>query len=146
MNIYCYIFIVHSLSALVAVSRVQAGCQSAQHTSPGQHTLYIYIYMYMYIYIYIYIYIYRKTDSIHHHHHPEGVVYRNCCLNSSTFVVSETVSRRWWCIESLFPIHIYIYVYIYIYIYIQRERERERERDITYIHIFIHVKHICVYI
>ena len=47
----------------------------------------------------------RKTDSIHHHHHhhPEGVVYRSFCLNSSTFAVSEIASRRWWCIESLFP-------------------------------------------
>ena len=48
----------------------------------------------------------RKTDSIHHHHHhhhPEGVVYRGFCLNSSTAAVSKIVSRRWWCIESLFP-------------------------------------------
>ena len=60
----------------------------------------------------------RKTDSIHHHHqhqqqqqqqhhhhhHPEGVVYRNFCLNSSTFVASEIASMTWWwCIESLFP-------------------------------------------
>ena len=37
----------------------------------------------------------RKTSSIHHRHHhhhhdhhPEGVVYRSCCLNSSTFAVS----------------------------------------------------------
>ena len=49
----------------------------------------------------------RKADSIHHHHHhhhPEGVVYRSFCLNSSTSAVSEIVSRRWWCIEYLFPI------------------------------------------
>ena len=50
----------------------------------------------------------RKTDSIHHHHHhlhhhAEGVVYRSFCLNSSALAVSETASRRWWCIESLFP-------------------------------------------
>ena len=44
----------------------------------------------------------RKNDFIHHHH-PEGVVYRCFCLNSSTFAVSEIVSRRWWCIESPFP-------------------------------------------
>ena len=43
----------------------------------------------------------RKTDAIHRHH-PEGVVYRSFHLNSSTFAVSEVVSRRWWCIESLF--------------------------------------------
>ena len=43
-----------------------------------------------------------KTDSIHHHH-PEGAVYRNCCLNSSTVAVSKVTSRRWWCIESVFP-------------------------------------------
>ena len=36
-------------------------------------------------------------------HHPEGVVYRSFCLNSSTFAASEIVSRRWWCIGSLFP-------------------------------------------
>ena len=51
----------------------------------------------------------------HHHHHrattttttttttQRGVVYRSFCLNSSTFVVSEIASRRWWYIESLFP-------------------------------------------
>ena len=52
--------------------------------------------------------IYRRTDSIHHNHHhhhnPEGVVYRNFCLNSATVAVSEITSRRWWCIESLSPI------------------------------------------
>ena len=67
----------------------------------------------------------RKTDSIHHHY-PEGVVYRSSCLNSSTVAVSEIPSRRWWCIESLFPIYIYIHnisisIYLslslYIYIY-----------------------------
>ena len=36
-------------------------------------------------------------------HHPEGVVCTSCRLNSSTVAVSETASRRWWCIESLFP-------------------------------------------
>ena len=40
----------------------------------------------MYIYIYIYIYIYRQF-----------------CLNSGTVAVSKGTSRRWWCIESLFP-------------------------------------------
>ena len=33
-----------------------------------------------------------------------GGVYRSVCLNSGTFAVSETASRRWWCIESLFPL------------------------------------------
>ena len=46
----------------------------------------------------------RKTDSIYTTNHPEGVVYRSFCFNSSTVAVSEVVSRRWWCIESLFPI------------------------------------------
>ena len=46
----------------------------------------------------------RKSDFMHHHHHhPEGMVYRNLCLNSSTLAVSEIASRRWWCIESVFP-------------------------------------------
>ena len=45
----------------------------------------------------------RKNDLIHHRIHPEGVVYRSLCLNSSTFAVSEIASRRWWCIEPLFP-------------------------------------------
>ena len=45
----------------------------------------------------------RKSDFIHHNHHPEGVVYRNFGLNSSTFAISEIASKRWWCIESLFP-------------------------------------------
>ena len=46
----------------------------------------------------------RKTDSIHHHHHhPEVVMYRSFGLNSNTFAVSKVTSRRWWCIESLFP-------------------------------------------
>ena len=44
----------------------------------------------------------RMTDSIHHHH-PEGVVYRSFCLNSGTVAVSKVTSRRWWCIESIFP-------------------------------------------
>ena len=44
----------------------------------------------------------RKTEFIHHHS-PEGVVYRSFCLSSGTFADSETASRRWWCIESLFP-------------------------------------------
>ena len=44
----------------------------------------------------------RKNDFIHHN--PEGLVYRSFCLNSSTFAVSETASRRWWCIEYLFPV------------------------------------------
>ena len=44
-----------------------------------------------------------KTDSIHPHH-PEGVVYGSFfCLNSGTVAVSKVPSRRWWCIESLFP-------------------------------------------
>ena len=43
----------------------------------------------------------RKTDSIHHH--PERLVYRSFCLNSGTVAVSKVTSRRWWCIESLFP-------------------------------------------
>ena len=30
-------------------------------------------------------------------------MYGGFCLNSSTFAVSETASRRWWCIESRFP-------------------------------------------
>ena len=46
----------------------------------------------------------RKTDSIHHH--PEGMVYRSFCLNSGTVAISKITSRRWWCIESLFPITI----------------------------------------
>ena len=58
--------------------------------------------MYVYIHIYIYIYKHRKTESIHHHH-PEGVVYRSVCLNSGTVAVSNITSRRWWCIESVFP-------------------------------------------
>ena len=47
----------------------------------------------------------RKSHFVHHHHHhhPGGVVYRSFCLNSNTFAVSEIASRRWWCIESLFP-------------------------------------------
>ena len=47
----------------------------------------------------------RKTDSEHHHHHhhPEGVVYRNWCLNSGTVAVSNITSRRWWGTESLSP-------------------------------------------
>ena len=44
-----------------------------------------------------------KSAFIRHHHHSEGVVYRSFCLNSSTLAVSETASRRWWCIEPLFP-------------------------------------------
>ena len=48
--------------------------------------------------------IHLKTDSIQHHHHPEGVVYRNFCFNSGTIAVSKITSRRWWCVESLFPI------------------------------------------
>ena len=44
----------------------------------------------------------RETDSIHHHH-PEGVVYRSFCLYSGIAAVSKNTSRRWWCIESLFP-------------------------------------------
>ena len=40
----------------------------------------------------------------HHHHHPEGVACRSFCLNSNTFAVSEMVSRRWLCVESLFPL------------------------------------------
>ena len=47
--------------------------------------------------------VFRKTDSIHNHH-PEGVVYRSFCLNSSTFAVSGIASRRWWCMESRFPV------------------------------------------
>ena len=43
----------------------------------------------------------RKTDFIYNHH-PEGVVYRTFCFLSSTFVVSETASRRWWRVESPF--------------------------------------------
>ena len=31
------------------------------------------------------------------------------CLNSSTVAVSEIASRRWWCIESLFPDHMKSY-------------------------------------
>ena len=48
------------------------------------------------------IYGLRKNDFMHNHHR-EGVVHRSSCLNSSTFAVSEIASRRWWCIESLFP-------------------------------------------
>ena len=44
----------------------------------------------------------RKTDSIHHHH-LEGVVYRSFCRNSGTVAVSKVTSRRWWCMEALFP-------------------------------------------
>ena len=52
-----------------------------------------------------------KTDSIHHHHHhhPEGVVYRSFCLNSSTVAVPEIVYRRWWCIESGFPLSVFYF-------------------------------------
>ena len=32
-----------------------------------------------------------------------GVVYRGFCLNSGIVAVSNVTSRRWWCIESLFP-------------------------------------------
>ena len=46
----------------------------------------------------------RKTDSIHLHHRPEGVVYRTFCFDSSTSAVSETASRRWWCVEISLPI------------------------------------------
>ena len=47
----------------------------------------------------------RKSESIHHHHHhPEGVVYRGVCLNYGAVAVSEITSRRWWCIESAFPV------------------------------------------
>ena len=71
--------------------------------------------IYIYIYIYIYNVYYRKSESIHHHHHhhhnhnhhhhhhQEGVVYRSFCLSSSAFAVSKVTSRRWWCVESLFP-------------------------------------------
>ena len=92
--------------------------------------IYIHIHIHIHIYIYIYtsLYMYigaaaghcdlrcgfcnvststrlpRKSDFIHHHHHhPEGVVYRNFCLDSNTFAVSEIASRRW-CTESLFPL------------------------------------------
>ena len=44
----------------------------------------------------------RKSEFTHHHH-PVGAVYRSVRLNSSTCAVSESASRRWWCIESLFP-------------------------------------------
>ena len=33
------------------------------------------------------------------------VVHRSFCLTSSTLAVSEIASRRWWCIESLFPVY-----------------------------------------
>ena len=45
----------------------------------------------------------RHHHYRHYHRHPEGLLYRSLCLKSSTFAVSETASRRWWCIESLFP-------------------------------------------
>ena len=45
----------------------------------------------------------RKSESIHHHHHPEGVLHRDFCLNSGTVAVSTITSRRWSCIESVFP-------------------------------------------
>ena len=86
--------------------------------------VYINIHLYDYIYIYIYTHIHydyhyddyrftcaflRKSDCFHHHrhhhhHHPEGVVCRGFCFNSGTVAVSEIVFRRWWCIESLFPL------------------------------------------
>ena len=112
-------------------------------------TIYIYIYIYVYIYVYnymiyicvcIYIYIYIHIcihTFVHHHHHLEGVVCKSFCLNSGTSAVSEVASRRWWCIEPLFPgktqqnkqcisiylsiylsLSLYIYIYIYIYMYI----------------------------
>ena len=56
------------------------------------------------IFIALVLQIPRKSDFLHHHQHPEGVVYRSFCLNSNTFAVSEIVSRRGWCIESLFPV------------------------------------------
>ena len=62
---------------------------------------------------YIVHYITRKTDSIQHHH-PEGVVYRSFCLNSGTVAVSEAISRRWWCIESVFPITLHYILLHYI--------------------------------
>ena len=46
----------------------------------------------------------RRNGLIHHHHHPEGVVYRGFRLNSGKVAVSKGTARRWWCIESLFPV------------------------------------------
>ena len=57
----------------------------------------------MYIHIYIYIYTYICLYHHHHHHHREGAVYTSFCLGSSSFAATEIASRRWWCIESLFP-------------------------------------------
>ena len=57
----------------------------------------------------------HKPDSIHHYaegvfssqfsHTTTTTTTQNLidCLNSRTFAVSEIASRRWWCIESLFP-------------------------------------------
>ena len=39
---------------------------------------------------------------------PPRVVYRGFCLNSVAVAVSKVTSRRWWCIESLFPILVLI--------------------------------------
>ena len=84
---------------------------------------YIYIYIYLFIYIHTYVYthitqsyntIYCDMPLYHYTHISDavlyttttqmGAVYRGVCLNSSAVAVSETASRRWWCIESLFPI------------------------------------------
>ena len=43
-------------------------------------------------------------------------MYRSFCLNSSTFAVSKVTSRRWWCIESLFPLILLIIVILVIMI------------------------------
>ena len=54
-------------------------------------------------------YITRKSECIHHHHHqhhhPVGVVYIEAFVPILAHLQSfEIASRRWWCIESLFPI------------------------------------------
>ena len=55
---------------------------------------------------------FRKTESIHYHRHPEGVVYGSFCLNSGTVAVSKLISRRWWCIEYMFPMFYVIKVHL----------------------------------
>ena len=76
----------------------------------------IIIIMIIHIYIYIYIYVIhscircvRESEDRFYTPPPppppppHGLVYRSFCLNSSTLAVSKVTSRRWWCIESLFP-------------------------------------------
>ena len=89
-------------------------------------------------------------------------IVRSFCLNSNIFAVSETVSRRWWCVESLFPtaslkttsdgigpwsrtnrasyIYLCIYNSVYIYIYVHISIYLS-----VYLHVYIYI-YIYVYI